>query len=217
MSAERGRQRPVTSRCPRRVQLWSQWSPKERRTLARSSGGRHVNRCCSELQKTVCGSRDAPVLGTLPQTPPSITPPCLGAARIPKRLYPATIFDNCSYILHRYDFSRAAWRHFWAQCKLYLRALPTDNADVTKLRIYTQNMFNTTSEIKSALSGYPERRGPCSHVDCNSLHLVVDCIHRQTCVTVSSTNHLLNVISFRCFVLSGQAIKITIIQYNVIF
>jgi hypothetical protein len=77
-------------------------------------------------------------------------------------------------------------------------------------------MFDTTPEIKSALSGYPEQRTPCSHVDCNSIHLAVDCVHRQTCVTVISTNHLLSAISFRRLTLIGQAIKITIIQHNVI-
>jgi len=90
-STERGRQWPATSRCPRTVQLRSQWSPKGRRTLVRSSGCRHVKWSCSEPQKTVCGSRDAPVPGTLFQTHPSITPPSLEAARIPKRLHPATI------------------------------------------------------------------------------------------------------------------------------
>ena len=139
---------------------------------------------CSELQKTVCGPRDTPVLGTLPQATPSISPPSLAAARITKLLYPATIIGQIFPTLHRYDFSKGALRHIWAQCNLYLRPHPIENVDVLKLRIYTQNMFDTAPEIKLALSVYPERRGPCSHIEYNYLHLLVDCIHRQTRVTV---------------------------------
>lgn len=156
-AAELGQQRPVTSRCPRTVQLPSQWSPKERRTLPRSSDGHPVRWRCSGRQNTVCGSRDAPVPGTVLQTPLSITPSSLRASRIPKRLHPARIIWQ-SLRIRFTDMTPSAIAGLNA--KAYLRTLPTDTAEVTKSRIYRQKhawykVWNSTSLFK-----LPRKEGP---------------------------------------------------------